>query len=318
MNRSTIFPFLSIFIFAVGCTAQVNEAKKGKTDNSSREMNIDKKFTGISTSNSIEIIYTQNDLQSKAVISGKKEIVDNLTYNVNSDGTLSFKLPRTYEKKSYHKIIIQLNGGSINSFQASSSGIINVKTPIVTTKEINVSASSGGQIIFNEDVTAQGSNINVSTSSSGITDFLSKVRCSNIYLSSSSNGNIKISGSSIKMTESSNNSSGDIEESALLTGQTYVSISSKASVSIKRIEGTVIHISASSAASFKCKNIFTRSMDMVASSGADIKVGGICENASMNSSSGGDINAKDLIIEKTPDISTSSGGKVLTAQPKKN
>lgn len=277
--------------------------------NTTREINIEKKFTGLKSHAALEIIYTQNDLPSKALIQGPKDIIDGMTWKVDSNGDLSFQYPKNKKIKS-GKIVIKLNGGPLYNYDVSSSGILKITTPVICNKTLNFVASSAGRIQFLKKVDTSESSLNIVTSSSGQIVFAVPVNGNTMNLTASSSGMVTVPSLSLNSLNYAGSSTGMLEVGNLKLKNASISLSSGGEANFKDIFSETISISASSGSEFKCKNITTNNMSLSVSSAGTISVGGKCITASMVASSGGTINSQNMKIERIKSQHVSSNGKI--------
>lgn len=307
LNHNWIVLIVVFSVLNISCKASSPVALNYAT----RTINIDKGFTGISTHGAIQITYTQNSKTPKAVISGPKEIVDGMTYSINSNGVLEFSLPKSKNVKDVKgRISIELNGGEINSFQAISSGSITVTTPVKVAKPLNFVLASSGEINILNDVSITPNTLNVTSSSSGKLIFQKNVSVGYCNFTLSSSSYIKINSLVSKYLNYTGSSVGILQIASLKTEEANLTVSSGGGIIIEAsVVGTMNGVS-SSGAEIQCNKTEIKNLSLSASSGSNIILAGEAENASFSASSGGDINVKRLKINKIKSRNSSSGGKI--------
>ena len=301
---------LTLGLIVLGAWAMINifAAKNENKVVITRTVSIDKNFSGLDAHAGMEITYTQNNSPSKAIIKGPKEIVEGITFDVNNNGVLTFNYPNL--KKINGKVTITLNGKVLKNYQVSSSGIINVTTPVKVDQVLNFAASSSGKIILQKNVENEKNNINVSVSSSGEVLFKSVVKGNVINVASSSSSLVTLLSASSAVFNYSGSSVGILELNSLTADQFNISVSSGGGVTVKDARIKVFNGMASSGGEASVLNLIADKVNASTSSGGEIKLSGSCEEANMTASSGGVVNGKKLTIKNLKSKKTSSGGSV--------
>lgn len=274
----------------------------------SRTISIDKEFTGLISQTAIEIIYTQNNQPSKAVITGPEEIVEKMTYKI-SQGVLEFELPKK-KRNIKGKITIELNGGIIKNYITSSSGIIKVKTPVDCPDAMVFSSSSSGSIEMLETVKCDGTSISIAASSSGDVFFQSILEGKNLIANASSSGSIKAPSIKVVNLNFDGSSSGELKAEQIKANNINIQVSSGADASVNTCEALNFVAVSSSAGDIVCKKAILNHITLSSSSGGDINLQGKADNASLSASSGGTVNVKGMVIGNIESINTSSGGNI--------
>lgn len=304
----TIFNKVFIILLAFTFTACAVYGRE-KEDICVRQLAINTPFKGIKAEASMEIIYTQDNKKSKAIIRGDKDIVDGITWIIDSEGVLSFKYP-TKKRRIINKITIELNGDVLTKYIASSAGIIRLNTEITQSETIHCIASSSGKIYMLQNIDVKDQNINITTSSSAKVEFTGSITCNKVKTTCSSSGLIKIKNLNTGSLYYTGSSVGLLEILDLKTTKTNATVSSGAECDIKEADSETVNITASSGAEFTCRDITSKSVSLITSSGGTITLKGKCDKATMQASSGGDINIKDMNITKIVSQKTSSGGRI--------
>lgn len=277
--------------------------------NSSRTINIDKNFTGVRTQAAIEITYTQNTSKPIAIITGPKEIIEGMSYSINKNGILSFELPKN-KKNIWGKISIELNGGPLYNYEASSSGSIVVTTPVNVNNTLNFAISSSAEILMKKDVDSNTNNINVAVSSSGKMIFQGSVIAKGCNFATSSSAYFKTNYIVTNSINYAGSSVGTFEGVSLKADKANFSVSSGAGLEIGQTTIGSLSASASSGADISCGNVNLNLVSLIASSGGTITIKGNTKEAVMSASSGGAINAQNLNIKQTVTRNSSSGGSI--------
>ena len=291
-------------------TYSCNSVSYASAANSTRTMSIDKKFTGLKTEAAIEITYTQNNSKPMAVITGPKEVIDGMNYSINKKGVLSFVLPKT--KKNYRgKVSIELNGGPLYNYEATSSGTIKVTTPVKVSETLNFAVSSSGEIVMMKDINSGTKNINVAVSSSGKMMFQgSLLEGAAFNFVTSSSAFIKFNSIEGKAMNYAASSVGTLEGLNLKLNIANFSVSSGGGITVRQLIANTLSATTSSGAEIDCENVNIGNISLIASSGGTITLNGKVNEAIMSASSGGDINVKGLKINKTINRNSSSGGSI--------
>lgn len=305
--KKNLLPII-LSISGIFCSCTINAQNSSTISNSTRELKIDKKFEGLKSQSAIEIIYTQNNKPSIANIQGPKEIIDGMSWQVDGQGNLSFKLPN-FIKKQVGKVTIQLNGGLLTNYEASSAGSIKILSPVKTDKFLQIVTSSAGKIFFNDDVTTKTS-INIVTSSSGKIEFQKALQGYQMSMVASSSGMISIPSLSLQELNYTGSSVGLMEVGQANLKRARVTVSSGGGSNFNKLVTDEIKVISSSGGEFECKDISMQQMTLTASSGGTITMSGKCGEASMSASSGGKINVKGMTIDKINSQSSSSSGQI--------
>lgn len=297
-----------IFTIAVSFTAFSKERVSNVT-NTTRNINIDKNFSGIHIYAGIEVNYTQDNKAARALISGPAEIVDKIEWEINSKGILSFKLPS--KKIGYNgKISIQLNGGFLNDYSASSGGTINVITPVKGKDALNFAVSSSGNILLSNEVEAIGKEINIAGASSGEIIFSSSVRSQTVNIALSSSSTVKFPVLINSATRYAGSSTGILELGNVIMQEFDVALASGAECSVKEGKIQELNISCASGGEFMGRDIKVNEMALSSASGGTITLKGSCNKASMSAASGGDIDLSGMKIANIKSQKASSGGGI--------
>lgn len=305
--KSKILVLSSVLaLMGSGCASSQNY----DTQTATKTISIDKKFNGVHAKQAIEITYTQDNKASKAVISGPKVLVDSVKYSVDKNGVLSFSLPKIDLKKVKGHLEIQLNGGLLDRYGASSAGELSVTTPVKASSNLYIDASSSGEIKMRKNVSAENKIVNVESSSSGEISFYQGLNAGTVNLAGSSSASIDIDTANVTTMNASSSSAADIDVKNLVATTVNVSTSSGADADVETCKTNTINLTASSGAEIEIKSLTANTTNAGTSSGGTIKMAGTTNEANLKASSGGDINCKSLNIKNLSSLQTSSGGSV--------
>ena len=290
----------------------VNVTAKTNDDQITRTLPIEKKFSGLQAASGMTITYTQNKSASKAVISGTKEIVEGMTYKVNSDGVLKFEYPKSLLKKKQRNVIINivLNGDLLYNYEASSAGKLIVTTRVESGKDLNFDVSSAGNITMQKSVSAPKSEIEIETSSASSVVFLSDLIASEVDIESSSSSSVSISKVKADDFEFYGSSVGNLTVSSGNVSNFLVSVSSGSGAKVEGCTIGKLKAKSSSGSDIKFTGLAAKETTAAASSGGSIKLAGETLEASLSAASGGSVNTKNLKIGRVKNINSSSGGSV--------
>lgn len=206
-------------------------------------------FEGISTSSSVDVIYTQTSGSQSVEIYAPDNLIDYIYARVE-DGILKvgFKSPRNnFSISGSHKKEVRVSAPAVKSLQASSSGDVIIKNGLKADK-LTLKASSSGDVVGGniscEDLSA-------SASSSGDV-ILEKVTCTNLSATASSSGDVEIKSLTATNVAAKSSSSGDvILKDGTCTNATY-SASSSGDVEAKGLKAVNVVATASSSGDVSC------------------------------------------------------------------
>lgn len=180
---STLMAVTLMLVSATACAERITPSKNYVT----KKVNVGS-FNAISTSSSVDVIYTQSSGGQDVEIYAPDNLVDYIDVRVEG-GVLKvgFKSPRNnFSINGKHKKEVRVSAPAVNSLKASSSGDIIIKNGLKTSGKVTVKASSSG------DVT--GSTIScddfAATANSSGDVILEKVSCTNFFADASSSGDV--------------------------------------------------------------------------------------------------------------------------------
>lgn len=241
---STLMTLAFLLAVTTACAEKITPSKNYVT----KKVNVGS-FEGISTSSSVDVIYTQTSGSQSVEIYAPSNLIDYIYARVE-DGILKvgFKSPRNnFSISGSHKKEVRVSAPAVKSLQASSSGDIIIKNGLKADK-LTLKASSSGDVVGGniscEDLSA-------SASSSGDV-ILQKVTCTNLSATASSSGDVEIKSLKATNVAAKSSSSGDvILKDGTCTNATY-SASSSGDVEAKGLKAVNVVATASSSGDVSC------------------------------------------------------------------
>lgn len=207
------------------------------------------KFDAISTSSSVDVIYTQTSGSQNIEIYAPDNMIDYIYARVE-DGTLKvgFKSPyNNFSINGRHVKEVRVSAPAVHSLKASSSGDIILKNGLKASGSVQLKSSSSGDIkggiISCDELIA-------SASSSGDI-VLEKAKCESLQASASSSGDLSIKNVSATNVEASASSSGDVFLAGTCHSAIYHS-SSSGDLKAKELKAVDVNANASSSGDISC------------------------------------------------------------------
>lgn len=240
---STLMAVTLMLVSATVCAERITPSKNYVT----KKVNVGS-FNAISTSSSVDVIYTQSSGGQDVEIYAPDNLVDYIDVRVEG-GVLKvgFKSPRNnFSINGKHKKEVRVSAPAVNSLKASSSGDIIIKNGLKTSGKVTVKASSSGDVtgstISCDDFAATANssgdvsvkNLNaadVSADASSSGDVILAGICENASYRASSSGDVKAKGMKAVNVTASASSSGDVE--CYVTGSLTAKASSSGEVAYK-------------------------------------------------------------------------------------
>ena len=184
---STLMAVTLMLVSATACAERITPSKNYVT----KKVNVGS-FNAISTSSSVDVIYTQSSGGQDVEIYAPDNLVDYIDVRVEG-GVLKvgFKSPRNnFSINGKHKKEVRVSAPAVNSLKASSSGDIIIKNGLKTSGKVTVKASSSG------DVTGSAISCDdfAATANSSGDVILEKVSCTNFFADASSSGDVILAG----------------------------------------------------------------------------------------------------------------------------
>lgn len=241
---STLMTLAFLLVATTACAEKITPSKNYVT----KKVNVGS-FEGISTSSSVDVIYTQTSGSQSVEIYAPDNLIDYIYARVE-DGILKvgFKSPRNnFSISGSHKKEVRVSAPAVKSLQASSSGDVIIKNGLKADK-LTLKASSSGDVVGGniscEDLSA-------SASSSGDV-ILEKVTCTNLSATASSSGDVEIKSLKATNVAAKSSSSGDvILKDGTCTNATYRA-SSSGDVEAKGLKAVNVVATASSSGDVSC------------------------------------------------------------------
>ena len=228
-------------------------------------------FDGISTSTSIDVVYTQT--------SGRPDVEiyapDNLMEYVKVEtvkGMLNISFQSEEEGKGLrikgrHDTKVYVSAPTVHTLMASSSGNIILKNGLQYSGKVTTKASSSGDI-KGENVICES--LDIKASSSGDIE-LKKVECTSLRTEASSSGDVSIKNLKAETVSAEASSSGDVS----LTGTCHsakLEASSAGDIEADKLKTDNLIAKASSAGDITC--YATESLDVSISSASNVRYKG--------------------------------------------
>ena len=147
-------------------------------------------FNAISTSTSVNVIYTQATGEPSVEIYAPDNVIDYISVEVKGK-TLVVGMTKNIRIKGQHKKEVHVSAPAVDNLKASSSGDIILKNGLTATGKIGMKASSSGDIKSNDNISC--TTLTLSASSSGNIE-LKNISCTDLSAQASSSGDIDLSG----------------------------------------------------------------------------------------------------------------------------
>ena len=255
---STLMAVTLMLVSATACAERITPSKNYVT----KKVNVGS-FNAISTSSSVDVIYTQSSGGQDVEIYAPDNLVDYIDVRVEG-GVLKVKSPRNnFSINGKHKKEVRVSAPAVNSLKASSSGDIIIKNGLKTSGKVTVKASSSG------DVT--GSTIScddfAATANSSGDVILEKVSCTNFSADASSSGDVSVKNLNAADVSADASSSGDVILAGICENASYRA-SSSGDVKAKGMKAVNVTASASSSGDVEC--YVTGSLTAKASSSGEV------------------------------------------------
>jgi len=228
-------------------------------------------FDGISTSSSINVVYTQTSGSPDIEIYAPDNLVDYVHVTVE-EGLLKvgFRSEDSGQGLSIngdHNTEVRVSSPAVHTLRTSSNGDIILKNGLQTDGEVNVKSSSNGDV--------EGGNIVcgalVATASSNGDITLEGAECTSLSVNASSNGDVSIKRVKAETVEADASSNGDVNLSGTCR-LAKLSASSNGDVEAKNLKADVVVAKASSTGDVTCYPI--ESLDATTSSNGSVSYKG--------------------------------------------
>lgn len=273
--------FVVIAVLAISATAcaggnAINASKNYVT----KKVNVGS-FDAISTSTSINVIYTQTSGGRSVEIYAPDNLMEYVNVRVDK-GTLKVgykDVPNGLNILGKRTVEVRVAAPGVHRFSASSSGNILLKSDLQTSGSLFMKTSSSGDIKGGK---VSCDELTVSASSSGdIT--LGKVKCENLSASTSSSGDVTIKNISAVTVDAKTSSAGDIILSGSCQSAMY-SASSSGDLEAHDLKAENVVAKANSAGDISC--YVSNSLKASASSSGEVAYKGNPTNIEFSSRKG--------------------------------
>ena len=255
---STLMAVTLMLVSATVCAERITPSKNYVT----KKVNVGS-FNAISTSSSVDVIYTQSSGGQNVEIYAPDNLVDYIDVRVEG-GVLEvgFKSPRNnFSINGKHKKEVRVSAPAVNSLKASSSGDIIIKNGLKTSGKVTVKASSSG------DVTGSTISCDDFAANSSGDVILEKVSCTNFSADASSSGDVSVKNLNAADVSADASSSGDVILAGICENASYRA-SSSGDVKAKGMKAVNVTASASSSGDVEC--YVTGSLTAKASSSGEV------------------------------------------------
>ena len=229
------------------------------------------KFDGISTSTSIDVIYTQTTGNMDVEIYAPDNLMEYVKVEVDGGMLkIGFELEEKGQGlniKGKHETEVRVSAPAVHSLRASSSGDIILKNGLQTTGKVSVESSSSGDI--------KGGNIvcdalETEASSSGDID-LDQVECISLMLKASSAGDVSMMALKAERVCADASSSGDVSLSGVCR-MAKLEASSAGEIDADDLKADTVIVEASSSGDVSCYAV--ESLEASTSSAGNVRYKG--------------------------------------------
>ena len=206
------------------------------------------RFNGITTSCSIDVIYTQTSGSQSVEITASDNIMPYIKVRVEG-GILKVGMQNNTGIRSIgsHKMEVRVNAPAVNMLGASSSGDVILTNGLNAKGDVKLRASSSGDI-KGGDIHCY--NLDGSSSSSG-SIILGNVKCNTLNANCSSSGDFKLESVECDKVEAGSSSAGDLYLAGKCNYANF-NASSSGDVHAKNLHAKVVEARASSAGDVSC------------------------------------------------------------------
>lgn len=269
MKTNSIFA-ISMAMVLCSCTISVSsEAKEGIKPSKNyitQKVKVDH-FEGISTSTSIDVVYTQTTGETSVEIYAPDNLMEYVKVETE-EGMLKIGFQSKEKRKGLnirgsHETKVYVSAPAVHTLLASSSGDIVLKNGLQYTGKVIMETSSSGDI-EGENVVCE--TLDIEASSSGDID-LGKVECASLVVEASSAGDISIKGLKAETVNAEASSSGDVSLSGACHSAKFEA-SSAGDIEADDLKAEKVKAEASSAGDVKCHA--TESLEASASSAGNV------------------------------------------------
>ena len=212
MKKNLILAMLLVMVFescAISVSSETKEAIVPSKNYITKKVKVDD-FNAISTSTSIDVVYTQTTGDTEVEIYAPDNLMEYVKVKV--DGGMLKVSFQSKEKskginiKGKHETEVRVSAPAIHSLQASSSGDIILKNGLQYAGEVSLKSSSSGDIKGGKIICDA---LEIEASSSGDIE-LGNVECTSLTTESSSAGDVSIESLKAETVNVEASSSGDV------------------------------------------------------------------------------------------------------------
>lgn len=218
-----------------------------------RQVKVDS-FDGISTSTTIDVIYTQTSGNQQIEIYAPDNLMEYIKVNVEG-GILHVGFQSDDHKglniRGKHNTEVRVSAPAVHSFSTSSCGGILLKNGLRTSGLVTMNSSSSGDIEGGDVVCDE-----LKTSSSSAGDVtLAKAKCNSLKIEASSAGDVTIKDLMAETVEADASSSGDISIAEGTCDNAVFEASSSGDIEAKDLKAKHVKATSSSAGDISCHPI---------------------------------------------------------------
>ena len=269
MKTNSIFAITMAMVLC-SCTISVSsEAKEGIVPSKNyitQKVKADH-FEGISTSTSIDVVYTQTTSDTSVEIYAPDNLMEYVKVETEGGilkiGFQSKEKGKGLNIRGSHETKVYVSAPAVHTLLASSSGDIVLKNGLQHPGKVRIKTSSSGDI---EGGNVACETLDIEASSSGDID-LGKVECASLVVEASSAGDISIKGLKAETVNAEASSSGDVSLSGICRSAKFEA-SSAGDIEADDLKADKVKAEASSAADVKCHA--TESLEVSASSAGNV------------------------------------------------
>lgn len=205
-------------------------------------------FSGISTSCSVDVIYTQTSGDRSVEIYASDNVIPYIYVEEEGDMLkVGMKNNTSITNFGSHKMEVRVSAPAVNILKASSSGDIILKNGLNNRGNVSLHASSSGDI-KGGDIHCQ--DLDGSSSSSG-NILLGNVKCNKLYADCSSSGDFSLNSVECQEVRANASSSGDVSLSGNCN-YAFFEASSSGDIDAGGLKAKVVEAKANSAGDVKC------------------------------------------------------------------
>lgn len=255
---------------AIGLCSGTN--KKNATEQMERTETVKGVVNEIDASVAVNVIYTVNSSNEfVCCISGEKQMVERTEVKLKGK-TLYITMKNKTSDNSVvvnnsEPVTVKITGPAVYEFEASSAASIVVESDLSTSGEIEVEASSAGNVEFSGNVSA--SKVEIEASSAAKVGISGELKCNKLEIEASSAARVKcpqVASANCRVDIEASSSADVTVEGKCSSGE--FDVSSCAKIDARKLVAGSLTISASSMSEIKCN---TAEMTIEKSTGAKVK-----------------------------------------------